>query len=156
MILGEVLSPWQSCSSTYTLQLGQKHPSGFPHRFHLPTQDWFLQRVQTYLHLSGFILFQHKAENISVRPSEQTKVERTVSNGEFLEEHCKQRMKGWALISHEDRMGPELGNVQVGQITGNSHGSSNGRGPDKAVVTQSLPFIPASQEALPPFPHDNV
>lgn len=65
-----------------------------------------MQRVQTYLHLSGFILLQHKAENISVRPSEQTKVERAISNGEFLEEHCKQRMKGWALTSDEDGMGP--------------------------------------------------
>lgn len=54
------------------------------------------------------------------------------------------RMKGWVLTSNEDRMGPGLGTVQVGQITRNSHGSSNGHGSNKAVVAQSLPFFPAT------------
>lgn len=72
---------------------------------------------QTYLYLPGFVLLEHKAEDIGVGPSEQTQVERAVSNGEFLEEHWKQN-GGVGAISQatrrtqdKDRTGSGLGGV---------------------------------------------
>lgn len=107
---------------------------------HLASQDWFLQRVQTYLYVSGFILLEHKAEHVGVRTSEQTKVERAVSNGEFLEEHCKQK-EGLGARLKRGQDGAGLGMHRLGR-QGKSHGSSHGCGPGKAVVAQSPPFPP--------------
>lgn len=81
---------------------------------HLASQDWLLQRVQTYLHVSGFILLEHKAEHVGVRTSEQTKVERAVSDGEFLEEHCKQK-EGLGAHLKRGQDGAWAWNAQVGQ-----------------------------------------
>lgn len=47
--------------------------------------------AQTHLHLSSFILLEHEAEDVIVRPGEQAQVERAIGNREFLEEHCKAR-----------------------------------------------------------------
>lgn len=47
--------------------------------------------AHTYLHLSSFILLEHKAEDVIVRPSQQAQVQGAISDREFLEEHCKPR-----------------------------------------------------------------
>lgn len=96
-----------------------------------------MQRVQTYLYLSGFILLKHKAEYVSVRSSEQTQVERAVSNGEFLEEHCKQSEGSGVPLNREEKGGPGLGNAQVGAD------NRNGCEPAKTGSSEAGPSIPA-------------
>lgn len=78
--------------------------------------------AQTYLHLSSFILLEHKAEDVIVRPSQQAQVQGAISDREFLEEHCKPRERVRGSSEMGRRTDPEIRRRVV--ITGSSQPSN--------------------------------